>query len=100
MGPAWAPMRKKKDGILRYFQQVADGVHSIVGEGDAPLVLAGVEYLLPIYRHAAEYPHIVESEITRNPEDLSHRHLHRRPSPPVQPLFRKERAHIRTAIMR
>jgi hypothetical protein len=86
---------KKKDRILRNFQRVADHVHSAIGSGDAPLVLAGVEYLLPIYRQAAKYPHIVDESIPGNPERVSHDEFHRQSWQPVEPLFRQKRqAHL------
>ncbi len=39
-----------KDNILRYFRQVNKGLHELVRNKKAPLLLAGVEYLFPIYR--------------------------------------------------
>jgi len=42
----------------------------------APLVLAGVEYLFPIYQEANTYPDLVEEGITGNPENLKPEELH------------------------
>ena len=41
-----------KDELLRYFRLVSDGLTEFLQEDQAPLVLAGVEYLLPIYKEA------------------------------------------------
>ena len=49
-----------KERILEYFQQVDHGLHEVLRNEHAPLVLAGVEYLLPIYKEAATYAHVVE----------------------------------------
>lgn len=76
-----------KTNILRYFQQVDDGICRILAEDPAPLVLAGVDYLLPIYRSASEHPNLVEAAITGNPEELSDAELHQAAWQLVQPLF-------------
>jgi hypothetical protein len=59
-----------KNNILRFFQQVDQGLHPLLREEKAPLILAGVEYLLPIYREANRYPHLLNDGITGNPEGL------------------------------
>lgn len=38
------------------------------GTNMPPLVLAGVEYLLPIYRRANTYPYLLDGGVTGNPE--------------------------------
>ena len=65
-----------KKNLLRYFQQIDRGLHELLHDQQAPLVLAGVEYLLPIYREANTYPHLIEQSITGNPEQLSIETLH------------------------
>jgi hypothetical protein len=52
-------------------------------------VLAGVEYLLPLYREATGYPYVVEGGITGNPEGVSADALHAQAWPIVQPLFQR-----------
>ncbi|PSB03459.1 hypothetical protein C7B69_26405, partial [filamentous cyanobacterium Phorm 46] len=39
-----------KDGLLSYFRQVSNGLESFLKNEKAPLILAGVDYLLPIYQ--------------------------------------------------
>jgi hypothetical protein len=53
------------------------------------LVLAGVEYLFPIYRQANTYPHLVDEGIMGNPDELSAKALHGRAWSVVEPLFLK-----------
>jgi hypothetical protein len=65
-----------KDNILRYFRQVDRGLRALLGEESAPLVLAGVDYLFPIYREANTYPNLLEKRITGNPEGLTAKELH------------------------
>jgi hypothetical protein len=76
-----------KDYISRYFHQIDEGLHSLLQGEQAPLVLAGVDYLLPIYREANTYPHLVDEGIEGNPEELRAEELHEQAWAIVQPLF-------------
>lgn len=66
----------RKDEILRYFQDVDRGLSSILSEGTVPLVLAGVDYLLPIFREALSYRWVMDAVVTGNPENLRAEELH------------------------
>ena len=76
-----------KDYILRYFHQVAGGLRDLLRDGEAPLVLAGVDYLLPIYKEANSYPHLVDEGIEGSPEEMSAAELHGQAWAIVHPLF-------------
>lgn len=76
-----------KEKLGRFFNLVDKGLHKILKEENAPLMLAGVEYLLPIYRSNTIYAHVLEVALTGNPETLSPQELHERAWPLVQPLF-------------
>jgi hypothetical protein len=73
-----AGIEDSKKNIHQYFQQINKGLHDLLREEHAPLVLAGVEYLLPIYRAVNTYPHLVEKGITGNPDTLSAEELHKK----------------------
>ncbi len=75
--------------IERYLNLVDQGLKEIFREQQAPLVLAGVDYLLPIYRKASEYAHIMPEGITGSPEHLSSKVLQKRAWPIVEPYFRQ-----------
>jgi hypothetical protein len=77
------------DAILRYCQQVDTGLRTILRNEHAPLVLAGVEYLLPIYQRATTYPYLLEAGITGNPEGLRPEELQERAWAIVQPHFQR-----------
>ena len=66
-----------KDDLLLYFQKIDRGLHEYL-PAKAPLILAGVEYLWPIYRKANRHPHLLEHGIPGNPERWSARELHER----------------------
>jgi hypothetical protein len=76
-----------KENILRYFHRVDEGLSEVLRGEQAPLVLAGVGYLLPIYRDASAYPHLLDEGIEGNPEELSAKELHERAWTLVRPLF-------------
>jgi len=80
-----------KDYIRRYFRQIDDGVSDLLRDERAPLVLAGVDYILPLYREANKYQRLSEEGITGNPEELSAEELHRQAWTIVQPYFQRER---------
>jgi hypothetical protein len=73
--------------ILRYFHQVDEGLHDLLKDEQAPLVLAGVGYLLPVYKEANTYPHLVDQGIEGNPERLSAEELHKYAWAIVHPHF-------------
>jgi hypothetical protein len=80
----------EKELILHFFRQLDGGLREAVGGERAPLVLAGVDYLLPIYHRASSYPVLMETGITGNPDDLTTEDLHRRAWEIVEPHFRQE----------
>jgi hypothetical protein len=77
------------DAILRYFQQVDTGLRPFLRDAHAPLVLAGVEYLLPIYRRANTYPYLLDEGVTGNPEGLRPEELREQAWAVVQPHFQR-----------
>jgi hypothetical protein len=84
-----------KQDILRYFQMVDRGLREVLAEQTIPLVLAGVDYLLPIYHEANTYPHLLEYGVTGNPETWSTKELHRRAWDVVKPHFEQAQSEQR-----
>jgi hypothetical protein len=80
-----------KERLLRYFHQVSAGIDDLLAEERSPLVLAGVDYLLPIYRQANTYQYLTEAEITGSPEERSAAELHEEAWQIVAPLFAEEK---------
>lgn len=64
------------DALRRFFQQIDEGIHQVIGDDDAPMILAGVKYYLPIYRDVNRYRGLVDDEIVpgnrkyESPEEL------------------------------
>ncbi len=78
----------KKD-LLRYFKQIDKGLRDLVCTEHVPLVLAGVDYLLPIYREANTCAELVEEGIVGNPESLSASELHTKAWAILEPFFKQ-----------
>ena len=78
-----------KDDLRRYFLQVDSGVRELIGEGGSPLLLAGVDYLLPIYAEVSKYANLMGQGITGNPEQLRAEELQERAWPIMEPHFQK-----------
>lgn len=80
-----------KQELLRYFRMVSDGLSEFLQGDQAPLVLAGVDYLLPIFMEANTYPNLIDTFITGNPDLLSDEELHKSAWDMVSPRFQAER---------
>lgn len=78
-----------KQSISQYFHQVDHGVREFLQAQRSPLILAGVDYLLPIYQEANHYPHLVEEGLPGNPELLKPEELHDQAWQIAQPYFLK-----------
>lgn len=77
------------DEIVRFFQKVQDGLMAEVFHlENAPLVLAGVEYYLPIYREVNHYQHLVGNAIIAGNHDRTNaQELHEKAWNIVAPIF-------------
>ncbi|MBU7583022.1 MAG: hypothetical protein KAF91_08940 [Nostoc sp. TH1S01] len=76
-----------QEAILQYFHIVDAELHEKLREETAPLILAGVDYLHPIYRQANSYTNLLEQGITRRPELFQVDELHADAWEIVEPLF-------------
>ncbi len=84
-----ADIEDSKDNILKYFRQVDKGLRDFLKEERVPLILAGVEYLLPIYKEANTYPHLVGEGIPGNPKGMNVDQLYKAAWQIVKPTFAK-----------
>ncbi len=76
-----------KELITRYFRHVDAVVCARLHAEQAPLVVAGVGYLLPLYAEVNRYPHMVALGIPGNPEHVPRALMHERAWSIVAPLF-------------
>jgi Bacterial archaeo-eukaryotic release factor family 7 len=80
-----------KDHLLRYFQQIDRGLHELLRDESAPMVLAGVEYLFSIYQQANTYAYLLHQGVPGNPDKLSSGALHEAAWEVVEPYFQRVR---------
>lgn len=73
-----------KDELAQYFRAVETAVRETLRDQRAPLVLAGVQYLLPIYREVSSYGYIAKEELPGNPDHLTEHELHSRTWPLIK----------------
>ncbi len=74
--------------LREFFSLIDDGIRKTIGADNAPMVLAGVEYYLPVYRAVNSYPGLIEEKIIAgNPEFVADRELHDRAWEIVEPVF-------------
>lgn len=78
---------EEKTNILRFFQSVSQGLNALIETKTIPMVLAGVDYLLPIYREASTYQNILKDSVIGNPDREDLRKLHREAWNIARPLF-------------
>ena len=84
-----------KENILRYLQQVDKGLKLFLKEERAPLVFAGVDYIFAMYRETNSFPHLLETAINGNPDQMAAEELQALAWPVVEPWFRKEQEEAR-----
>jgi hypothetical protein len=76
----------EKENILRFFHRVDEAIQPVLQEG-APLVLAGVEHLLPLYREANSYSNLAREAVRLDTEALEADELHERAWPILERRF-------------
>lgn len=82
-------MENTKKDLLQFFHKVDAGIQQKMKGSDSPLILAGVDYLFPIYREANTYPQLIEKGISGNPEELTQKDLHQQSMALVAPLMKE-----------
>lgn len=60
---------ERKEALQRFLHEVDRGVCALLREDTAPLVLAGVEYVLAAYREVNSYPHLLDAGVPGSPDD-------------------------------
>lgn len=83
------PERHHKDRLVEYFRRIDAGLHDLLQQDPQPLVFAGVDYLLPLYRQANTYAHLIDDGISGNPDEASPQQLHAAAWKILEPRFRQ-----------
>lgn len=80
----------RKDDLTRYFRTINAALRPYLRDKKAPLLLAAVEYLHPLYANINTYAHLLDSGLRGNPDHLKRAELHDRAWQLVRPLFERE----------
>ncbi len=80
-----------KARIFEYFRHVDAAIQPVVRDLRIPMVFAGVEYLLPIYREANRYPNLLNHYLPGNPDHVDDVDLHHQAWQLVAPVFNTDR---------
>lgn len=78
-----------KNELARYFRAIDEALNKVHKGDNIPLVLAGVEYLIPIYKEISKYPNILDEFIKGNPETLYGEDLQKLAWEIMEPKFLK-----------
>jgi release factor family 7 len=81
------PDDEQKKNILRFFQSVNQGLHELLEDKNPPMILAGVESVVPIFRDACTYDNIVEEVLHGNIDQEDLKELHRQACQVAAPIF-------------
>lgn len=77
-----------RNEMTKYFRAI-DACLEKYKKKNTPLILAGVEYLIPIFREKSKYPNILDEYIRGNPEILDAKDLHKQSWEIIEEKFTK-----------
>jgi Bacterial archaeo-eukaryotic release factor family 3 len=73
--------------LLHFYKHVGKGVADRLKDESAPLVIAGVDYEIALFRRENSYPHLAEDAVHGAADALKGGELHKRALEAVQPFF-------------
>lgn len=82
-----------KTDVEQFFRVIDHALAPILRHETAPLLLGGVDYLLPIFRQITGYPHLAERHLTGNCDQMTAEQLHERSWELMRPYFDRPRRH-------
>lgn len=81
------PADEDKKNIARFFQSVNQGLNELLEDKNLPMILAGVDHILPIYREVCTYDNILEDSIPGNPDKENLKDIHKQACQIAAPIF-------------
>ncbi|MEO6988079.1 MAG: hypothetical protein ABI239_05460 [Aquihabitans sp.] len=73
----------KTDESIKFFRQVATGLHEYLADQDLPMVLFGLEAPTALFRDVFSYAHLTKDSVRQNPDQLDAEALHKAAWPVV-----------------
>ena len=81
----------RKDDIRGFFRMVEEALQPILRDEKLPLLLAGVGYLLPLYREVNSYAGLADQQLESNCDYLTDAELHQLAWPIVEEMLAAQR---------
>ncbi len=81
----------KVKAVKTYFRAVDKGLSEAINDRNIPLVLAGLDHLLPLYREVSGYKNIAEEQVSGDPKQLNEETLHERAWKALEPIFESDK---------
>jgi Bacterial archaeo-eukaryotic release factor family 7 len=82
----------RKDFLLNYMRKINHAVAGYLKDNKAPLVLASVEYLQPIYKEANTYHNLSDEQIPGSPDGVRDHELRDQAWKLIKPVFQTSKA--------
>ena len=82
---------RHKEDIGRFFSRLQKGIHDALRKEEAPLLLAGVEYLHPLYTETNQYHNVMTKGILGSPSRMTEQELHRKGLELVKSIYDEHR---------
>jgi hypothetical protein len=76
--------------VRQFINLLSDGIEVLLAGRTEPMVLAGVNYVQPMYRKRSTYPNLIGEGIMGNPGLMSEEELHRKAWNIVEPYLHRE----------
>jgi hypothetical protein len=93
------PGDSKEAEITTFLRLVDSGVAKLLGTRRMPLVLAAVDFLIPMYRGVSAHPDILDAAVVGNPDELTIEELHREAWALVKPRVRARRLELSNSFV-
>lgn len=81
---------KHQRDVLQFCYGIDHALHEHLQGQTAPLILLGPENLLPLYKEANTYPHLLDETVAENPKLLGPDEIHAYVWPIVEPYFKQD----------
>lgn len=81
--------------LRTYFRQIDSGLMKMLHDEHVPMIIAGVDYLIPMYREVNSYPYLMYNHIGGNPEQDNPIVLHEKAWQLMDSHFERKKAGIR-----
>ncbi len=83
------PSDKDEIRLVEWFHKIDDVLPEAIPNRQTPIILAGVEYLFPLFKKASSFNNILAEGVEGNPEELRAEEIHAKAWPLIEPLFMK-----------